>query len=57
MGAWTGTWDLGPGWGMRVSGRNPLDSPQFETVGSETAISVREGWQVGLRVSWRAADG
>lgn len=48
------TWDLGAGWGMKLSGRNLLDSPQVETVGSETALSIREGWQVGIGVSWRA---
>jgi hypothetical protein len=43
---------------MTVSGRNPLGSPSVETVGSETAISIREGLQLDLGVSWRAgADG
>lgn len=46
--------ELGAGWSSRLSGRNLLDSPSVETVGDQTALSVRRGWQVGLGVSWRA---
>ena len=46
--------DLGAGWSSRLSGRNLLDSPSVETVGNQTSLSIRRGWQVGLGVSWQA---
>lgn len=48
------SWDIGAGFGAKVSGRNLLDSPRRETVGDEVALEYREGWQIGLGVSWKA---
>ena len=45
-------WTFAPGWVARATGRNLLDSPSTETIGDEVALTFREGWRVGLGLTW-----
>jgi hypothetical protein len=46
--------DLGRGLGLTLKGSNLLDSAARTVQGDEEVDAIREGWRVGLGVSWSA---
>ena len=49
--------DLGRGFGMSVKGKNLRDHPARVVQGDKQIEAIRQGWSVGVGLSWSAPTG